>query len=176
MLTFTDALWPGATVTLGELNVAVFAPTRYEKLNGYTAPAAVDGPVPMVLTSERSYVTGVEPPLLTVSCADPPLPSPSEIFDGVTHAGVSAAPTICARPAPCRHVGSRPAVGATLTPFGNAVFINSVRTIPGAMFLFFACRSSAARPATCGDAIDVPEMVLWPPNCWCGQVEEICPP
>src|SRR6266545_3572618 len=159
MFTFTATLWPGATVTLGELNVAVFAPGRYEKLNGYTSPAAVDGPVPIVLTSERSYVTGVEPPLLTVSCAEPPFPSPSEIFDGVTHAGVSAAPTICARPAPCRHVGSRPAAGAMLTPFGRAVFISSVRTIPGAMFMCFDSSSSAARPAMCGAAIDVPLIV-----------------
>ena len=131
----------------------------------------VDGPVPIVLISERSYVTGVEPAFVTVSCPAPPFPSPRESFDGVTQAGVVTAPTTCARPAPCRQVGSRPAAGTTLRPFGRAVFISSVRTIPGAMFLFFACRSRAARPAMCGDAIDVPLIELWPPNCWCGQVE-----
>jgi hypothetical protein len=55
--------------------------------------------------------------------------------------------------------------------FGSAVFMRSVRTIAGEIFLSFACRISAARPATCGAAIDVPLIVLWPPNCWCGQVE-----
>ena len=54
MLTLTAALPPAGTVMLGEPNVAVSAPPRYVKLNGYTAPAAVDGPVPIVVTSERS--------------------------------------------------------------------------------------------------------------------------
>src|SRR5690348_14014623 len=161
MSTVTSTLEPGGTVTLGELNVAVFAtPVRYEKLNGYTAPEAVDGPVPIVLTCERSYVSGVEPPFVIVSCCEPPLPSPSENFDGDTHAGVCTAGTICARPAPCRHVGSRPAVGARLRPLGEAVFISSVRTWAGEMFMCFDCRTSAASPATCGDAIDVPLMLL----------------
>jgi hypothetical protein len=88
MFTMNAALDFGPIVTLGELNVVVAAPTRYEKLNGYTAPAAVDGPVPIVLTCERSYVTGVEPLFVIVSCCDPPLPSPTEDFDGETHEGV----------------------------------------------------------------------------------------
>src|SRR5438876_74099 len=171
MFTLTVAVPPGATVTLGELKVAVFAPPRYEKLNGYTVPATVEGPVPIVLTSERSYVIGDDPPFVTVSCVAPPLPSPRENFDGVTQAGVVTAPTTCANPAPWRHVGSSPAVWAMLRPFGSAVFISSVRTISGETFLSFASKTSAASPATCGAAIDVPLMVLWPPNCWCGQVE-----
>ena len=171
MLTLTVAVPPAGTVTLGEPNVAVLAPPRYEKLNGYTAPAAVDGPVPTVVTSERSYVTGEVPPLVTVSWEAPPVPSPREILDGLTQAGVVTASTICASPAPCRHVGSSPAAGWTFSPLGNAVFMSSVRIIPGPMLLCFAWRISAARPATCGDAIDVPLIVLCPPNCWCGQVE-----
>src|SRR5262249_24986549 len=123
MSTVTLALELGPTVTLGELNVAAFAPVKYPKLKGYT-PAA--GPVPTVLTCERSYVTGVEPPFVIVSCWDPPLPSPSENFDGVTHAGVWTAGTICASPAPCRQVGSRPAPGAMPSPFGSEVFISRV--------------------------------------------------
>jgi hypothetical protein len=116
-------------------------------------------------------VIGLEPELVIVSCAEPPLPSPSEIFEGVTQAGVMTAPRICASPAPWRHVGSRPKVGATLTPAGAAVFISSVRTIPAAMSLCFASSRSAASPATCGAAMEVPPIVLCPPNCWCGQVE-----
>ncbi len=112
-------------------------------------------------------MTAVLPPLVTVSWDPPPLPSPSEILAGVTQAGVVTAFTICASPAPCRHVGSRnPEVGATLTAFGSAVFIRSVRTIAGEICLSFAWRSSAARPAMCGAAIDVPLIVLCPPNCW----------
>src|SRR3954471_1741711 len=153
MSTATFAVEPGATVMLGALNVAVSAPPRYEKLNGYTAPAVVDGPVPIVLTWDRSYVTGVEPAFVTVNCAEPPLPSPSENFAGVTQAGVWTAGTICASPAPWRQVGSSPAVGAMFNPFGSAVFISSVCTWAGAMFMCFACRISAARPATCGAAI-----------------------
>ena len=114
---------------------------------------------------------GVAPVFVTVNCWTPPLPSPSENLNGAAHAGVCTAGTICARPAPCRHVGSRPTVGATLSPLGSAVFISNVCTRAGVMFLSFACRTSAARPATCGAAIDVPLMLLWPPNCWCGHVE-----
>src|SRR6266481_274862 len=106
MFTLTVALPPDGTVTLGELKVAVSVPTRYAKLNGYTAPAAVDGPVPIVVTSERSYVTGTVPPFVTVSWEAPPVPSPREILAGVTHAGVVTALTTWARPAPWRHVGS----------------------------------------------------------------------
>src|SRR5437899_10600763 len=111
MLTLTAALPPAGTVTLGVLKVAVSDPVRYAKLNGYTAPAAVDGPVPIVVTSERSYVTGAVPPFVTVSWDAPPLPSPRAILAGVTQAGVVTAFTICASPAPCRHVGSSPAAG-----------------------------------------------------------------
>ena len=152
-------------MTLGVLKVAVSDPVRYAKLNGYTAPDAVDGPVPIVVTSERSYVTGTVPPFVTVSWELPPLPSPREILAGVTHAGVVTALTIWASPAPCRHVGSRRSDARVLTAFGSAVFMRSVRTIAGEMFLLFACRISAARPAMCGDAIDVPLIVLCPPNC-----------
>src|SRR5207249_3121659 len=126
---------------------------------------ALDGPVPIVVTPDRSYVIGTELEFVIVSCADPPLPSPREIFEGDTHAGVVTASTIWASPAPWRHVGSRPAPGATLRPLGDAVFINSVRTSPGAMLLCLACRISAARPAMCGAAIEVPLIVLCPPNC-----------
>ena len=86
----------GPTVTLGELNVAEFAPTRYENANGYTLAGFDEGPVPMVVTCERLYVTDVELPFVTVSCVEPPLPSPSENFEGVTHAGVSTAARPCA--------------------------------------------------------------------------------
>ena len=89
----------------------------------------------------------VEPELVSVSCAEPPLPSPSEILDGVTHAGVVRASTTWASPAPWRHVGSRPAPGEMLRPFGDAVFIKSVRMRSGAMLLFFLCRIRAASPA-----------------------------
>ena len=51
------------------------------------------------------------------------------------------------------------------TPFGSAVFISSVCTIAGEMLLCFAWRSSAASPATWGEDIEVPLIVLWPPNC-----------
>src|SRR6266849_5475464 len=144
MLTLTLELPPAATVTLGELNVAVSVPVRYAKLNGYTAPGAVDGPVPIVVTSERSYVTGTVPPFVTVSWELPPLPSPREILAGMTHAGVVTASTTCASPAPCRQVGSRRSDARVLTAFGSAVFIRSVRTITGEMFLPFACRIGAA--------------------------------
>src|SRR5262249_53699408 len=168
MSTVTFVLEFGPTVTLGELNVAVFANAKYPKLNGYT-PAP--GPVPTRLTCHRSKGSGGGLPFVIVSCCEPPFPSPSENFDGVTHAGVCTAGTICARPLPCRQVGSRPAALGLFRSFGMDVFISSVCTCAGVMFLFFACRISAARPATCGDAIDVPLMLLWPPNCWCGQVE-----
>src|SRR2546430_1184866 len=91
MFTLTAALPPAGTVTLGVLKVAVSDPVRYAKLNGYTAPDAVDGPVPIVVTSERSYVTGTVPPFVTVSWELPPLPSPREILAGVTHPGAGSA-------------------------------------------------------------------------------------
>ena len=117
-------------------------------------------------------MTAVLPPLVTVSWDAPPSPSPREILSGVTQAGVVTAPTICARPAPCRHVASSsPEVGAMLTALGSAVFMRSVLTSAGEIFSSFAWRISAASPATCGAAIEVPLIVLWPPNCWCGQVE-----
>jgi hypothetical protein len=135
-------------------------------LNGYTAPGVLEGPVPTVLTADRSYVTATELPFVIVNCCDPPLPSPSENFAGVTHAGVCTAGTICARPEPWRHVGSRnPEPLAMFTSAGCDVFISSVCTCAGVMFLFLACSTSAARPATCGDAIDVPLMLLCPPYC-----------
>ena len=108
---------------------------------------------------------GADEVLLTVRFDEPPLPSPSEIFAGVTEAGVVTASTICASPAPWRQVGSRPAAGAMFTPFGSAVFISSVCTIAGEMLLCFAWSSSAASPATWGEDIEVPLIVLWPPNC-----------
>src|SRR6266581_7346311 len=37
-------------------------------------------------------------------------------------------------------------------------------------------RSTATAPATCGVAIDVPLITLWPPNCVTGQVERMRPP
>src|SRR4051812_10568641 len=128
-------------------------------------PAAGGGPGPPGLSAEGSRGTGAEGVLGTVSFDEPPLPSPSEIFAGVTEAGVVTASTICARPAPWRQVGSRPAPGAMFTPLGNAVFISKVWTIAGELLLCFAWSSSAASPATWGEDIEVPLIVLWPPNC-----------
>src|SRR4051794_5142705 len=98
MFTVNVAVEFGPTVTLGELNVAALEPVKYPKANGY---APLPGPVPTVVTWDRSYVTGDALPFVTVSSAEPPFPSPSENFDGVTHAGVCTAPGICARPEPC---------------------------------------------------------------------------
>src|SRR5207245_10420097 len=97
--------------------------------------------------------------LVTVSWSGPPLPAPREIFYGMTHAGVVTASTTLAMPAPCRHVGSSP-FRAVFSPFGEAVFISRVRTCDAAIFVFFAWRISAASPATCGEDIDVPLIVL----------------
>src|SRR3954451_17808 len=35
---------------------------------------------------------------------------------------------------------------------------------------------TAAAPATCGAAIEVPLITLWPPNCCTGHVERMSPP
>src|SRR5215467_2345169 len=37
-------------------------------------------------------------------------------------------------------------------------------------------RSTADAPATCGAAIEVPLITLWPPNCVTGHVERMSPP
>src|SRR5258707_13492586 len=39
-----------------------------------------------------------------------------------------------------------------------------------------ADRSTAAAPATCGVAMEVPLITLWPPNCCTGHVERMRPP
>src|SRR3954447_19918165 len=160
MFTVNVAVEFGATVTAGALKLAASAAAKYPNANGYTLAGFDEGPVPILLTCERWWVIAVAAVFVTVSCWEPPFPSPSENLNGATDAGVCTAGTIWASPAPWRHVGSRPATGAMFSPFGSAVFISSAWTRAGEMFLFFAWSTSAARPAMCGAAIDVPLMLL----------------
>src|SRR5690606_18967142 len=126
---------------------------------------------------EISYVTGAVPPLRTVisRVTGPPSLSPSDSLPGETVVVDRIASSTSSRPAPWWLVGSRmPRLGLSDHTAGSAVFWNASRTCSGSAS-GWACRYSAAAPATCGEAIDVPEFDPYaPPSS--GSVDQIEPP
>ena len=113
-------------------------------------------------------MTGDAPRFVSVNVCTPPFdvgpvcPSPSEILLGVTETGALIALSTCTRPAPCRAVES--ATGPRSELNGTAVFSIAAATSANVgsrpVLALYACMKSATVPATCGDAIEVPLIVL----------------
>ena len=104
-------------------------------------------------------MTDALPRFESVSVREPPMPSPSESLPGEIVVVDAIASSMSSMPAPCRWTMSRnPSPGCPDHGFGSALFWSTVRKSAAARF-GRACISSAAAPATCGDAIEVPLIV-----------------
>ena len=112
---------------------------------------------------ERSYVTA-DAVVFSIDNArvTGPITSPSDSLPGSTLLVARMALSIFSKPAPCRCTWSKPA-GKPPRGCGSALFCRSVRTCWGAT-RGLACSSNATAPATCGDAIDVPLRIEYPPS------------
>ena len=86
------------------------------------------------------------------------MPSPSAILRGETDVVAPSERSTLIRPAPSRNGDSRrPRPGLPLQTIGTALFESSVGMLEGDLP---AERSTAAAPATCGVAIEVPLITL----------------
>src|SRR5215207_6378088 len=163
MLTLTVAVPPAGTSTLGALNDAVANADWYEMV---WKLVACWPPVASAATCDRSSVTAEAPVFRSVSVltCGPACVSPSASLPGSTPTVACTEPTMSTMPAPCRCTLSRIPNAALPHQFlGSAEFCSNdfiaFDEVPGR-----ACSTSAAAPATCGDAIDVPLLLPKPPS------------
>ncbi len=158
------------TATLGELNATDASDVKKPGAN-------VLPPVESAFTYERSYVTAflLRFQISIVLAAGPDSLSPRASLPGETSVWARIESSMSTIPAPCRWTLSRkPRLGFPNHGAGSALFWRMVRTLSGFVF-GFACSSSAAAPATCGEAIEVPLIVAYAPSS-SGYVDRMRPP
>src|SRR5688572_24140727 len=166
MVTSTDAVAPASTVRLVDAKVTVGA-------SAANAGAKVESALSAAGRWEKEYVTVSEPRFATVNVnVFAVVPSPTANSLGVTVVVARIASSTSSIPAPCRWTTSRDATTGDGT--GSAVFCSAILIAAG-VAPGWASRNSAAAPATCGDAIDVPLLTPYAP-CSSGSVDRINPP